>query len=43
MLRGRVFIPRAVTWRTGYGKLVVLKRFKSFTRGGDELGVYKLR
>jgi hypothetical protein len=42
-LRARVFMPRAVTWRAGYGKLVVLKRFKSFTRGGDELDVYKLR
>jgi hypothetical protein len=41
-LRGRIFIPRAVSWRAGYGKLVVLKRFKSFTRGGDELDVYKL-
>jgi hypothetical protein len=42
-LRGRIFIPRNVTWRAGYGKLVVLKRFKSFTRGGDELDVYKAR
>jgi hypothetical protein len=42
-LRARVFMPRAVSWRVGYGKLVVLKRFKSFTRGGDELDVYKLR
>jgi hypothetical protein len=42
-LRGRVFIPRNVIWRAGYGKLVVLKRFKSFTRGGDELDVYPLR
>jgi hypothetical protein len=41
--RGRVFIPRAVTWRAGWGKVVMLKRFKSFTRGGDELDVYKLR
>ena len=41
-LRGRIFMPRAVSWRAGYGKLVVLKRFKSFTRGGDELDVYKL-
>ena len=41
-LRGRVFIPRNVAWRAGYGKLVALKRFKSFTRGGDELDVYKL-
>jgi hypothetical protein len=42
-LRARIFMPRAVSWRAGYGKLVVLKRFKSFTRGGDELDVYKLR
>ena len=42
-LRGRIFIPRNVTWRAGYGKVVVLKRFKSFTRGGDELDVFKLR
>jgi hypothetical protein len=42
-LRARIFIPRNVTWRAGYGKVVVLKRFKSFTRGGDELDVYKLR
>jgi hypothetical protein len=41
--RARVFIPRKVSWRAGYGKLVVLKRFKSFTRGGDELDVYQLR
>ena len=42
-LRGRIFTPRNVTWRAGYGKAVVLKRFKSFTRGGDELEVFKLR
>jgi hypothetical protein len=42
-LRGRIFIPRNVTWRAGSGKVVVLKRFKSFTRGGDELDVYKLK
>jgi hypothetical protein len=42
-LRARIFIPRNVTWRAGYGKVVVLKRFKSFTRGGDELAVYPLR
>jgi hypothetical protein len=41
-LRGRIFIPRNVAWRAGYGKLVALKRFKSFTRGGDELDLYKL-
>jgi hypothetical protein len=41
-MRGRIFVPRPVTWRAGYGKVVVLKRFKSFTRGGDELDVYLL-
>jgi hypothetical protein len=41
-MRGRIFVPRNVTWRAGYGKIVLLKRFKSFTRGGDELDVYKL-
>jgi hypothetical protein len=43
VMRARVFTPRRVSWRAGYSKLVVLKRFKSFTRGGDELDVYKLR
>jgi hypothetical protein len=43
VMRARIFMPRNVAWRAGYGKLVVLKRFKSFTRGGDELDVYKLR
>jgi hypothetical protein len=42
-MRARIFMPRSVTWKAGYGKVVVLKRFKSFTRGGDELDVYKLR
>ena len=42
-LRGRVFTPRPVTWRTAADKLVVLKRFKSFARGGDELQIYDLR
>jgi len=41
-MRARIFIPRNVTWRAGYGRIVLLKRFKSFTRGGDELDVYKL-
>jgi len=41
--RGRIFMPRNVTWRAGWGKVVVLKRFKSFTRGGDELDVFQLR
>ncbi len=42
VMLGRIFIPRNVTWRAGYGRLVVLKRFKSFTRGGDEVDIYKL-
>ncbi len=42
-LRGRVFTPRPVTWKTAGDKLVVLKRFKSFSRGGDELQIYDLR
>jgi len=42
-LRGRVFTPRPVTWRTRADKLVVLKRFKSFARGGDELQIFDLR
>jgi hypothetical protein len=41
-LRGRVFTPRPVSWRAGYDKLVVLKRLRSFSRGGDELQVYDL-
>jgi len=41
--RGRIFMPRNVTWRAGWGQVVVLKRFKSFTRGGDELDVFHLR
>jgi hypothetical protein len=41
-LRGRVFTPRPITWRTRGEKLVVLKRFKSFSRGGDELQVFDL-
>jgi hypothetical protein len=42
-LRGRVFTPRPVTFRTRADKLVVLKRFKSFARGGDELQIFDLR
>jgi hypothetical protein len=42
-LRGRVFIPRPVTYRTRADTLVVLKRFKSFARGGDELQVFDIR
>jgi hypothetical protein len=41
-LRGRVFIPRPVTWRARADVLVVLKRWKSFSRGGDELQIYDL-
>jgi hypothetical protein len=41
-LRGRVFTPRPVAWKTAADKLVVLKRFKSFSRGGDELQVFEL-
>jgi hypothetical protein len=41
-LEARVFVPRAVTWRAGWGKLVVLKRLKN-ARGGDELQVFDLR
>jgi hypothetical protein len=42
-LRGRVFTPRPVTWRSRGDVLVVLKRWKSFSRGGDELQVYDLK
>jgi hypothetical protein len=42
-LRGRIFTPRPVTFRTRADKLVVLKRFKSFARGGDELQIFELR
>jgi hypothetical protein len=41
-LRGRVFTPRPVTWRTRADVLVVLKRWKSFSRGGDELQIFAL-
>lgn len=41
-LRGRVFTPRPVTYRTRADTLAVLKRFKSFARGGDELQVFDL-
>jgi len=41
-LRGRVFTPRPVVWRSRGETLVVLKRFKSFSRGGDELQIYDL-
>lgn len=40
--RGRILLPRPVMWKAGHGKLVVLKRFKSFSRGGDELDLYDL-
>jgi hypothetical protein len=42
-LRGRVFTPRPVTWRTRADVLVVLKRWKSYSRGGDELQIFELR
>ena len=42
-MRGRVFTPRPVTWRTRADVLVVLKRWKSFSRGGDELQIYDLK
>ena len=41
--RGRVFTPRPVTYRVRAQTLVVLKRFKSFARGGDEFQVFELR
>jgi hypothetical protein len=41
-LRARIFTPRPITWRTRADKLVVLKRFKSFSRGGDELQIFAL-
>jgi len=41
-LRGRVFTPRPVTWRSRGDVLVVLKRWKSFSRGGDELQIFDL-
>jgi hypothetical protein len=41
--RGRVFTPRPVTYRVRAHTLVVLKRFKSFARGGDEFQVFELR
>ncbi len=41
--RGRVFTPRPVTYRVRAHTLVVLKRFKSFARGGDEIQVFELR
>jgi hypothetical protein len=42
-LRGRIFVPRPVTWRSRADVLVVLKRWKSFSRGGDELQIYELQ
>jgi hypothetical protein len=42
-MRGRVFVPRPVTWRSRAEVLVVLKRWKSFSRGGDELQIYDLK
>jgi hypothetical protein len=31
-----------VSWSTGGDRLVVLRRFKSFARGGDRIDVYDL-
>ena len=42
-LRARVFVPRPVVWRSRADVLVVLKRWKSFSRGGDELQIYGLQ
>jgi hypothetical protein len=42
-VRARVFTPRPVTYRVRAQTLVVLKRFKSFARGGDELQIFELR
>jgi hypothetical protein len=42
VLRARIELPRPVSWRAGHGRLVVLKRFKSFSQGGDELELYDL-
>ena len=41
-LRARIFTPRPVTWRARADVLVVLKRWKSFSRGGDELQIFDL-
>jgi hypothetical protein len=41
-LRGRVFTPRPIVWRSRADVLVVLKRWKSFSRGGDELQIFDL-
>lgn len=43
VLRGRIALSRPVSWRTAGGEWAVLKKFKSFTRGGDELELYHLR
>jgi len=40
--RVRFLMARPVLWKAGAGKLIVLKRFKSFPRGGDELDIYDL-
>src|SRR6185369_781755 len=42
-LRARVPMSRPVSWKGEGGRLAVLKRFKSFDRGGDELEIYDLR
>jgi hypothetical protein len=43
VLRAHIILPRPVSWKVGGGALAVLKKFKSFTRGGDELDLYRLR
>jgi hypothetical protein len=42
-LVAHLFTPRAVSWRAGYEKLVVLKRVKHPARAGDELQIYDIR
>jgi hypothetical protein len=42
-LRARVPLSRPVSWKVEDHHLAVLKRFRSFTRGGDELELYELR
>lgn len=41
--RARIFTPRPVTWRLRAHTLAVLKRQKSFSRGGDEIQIFDLR
>jgi hypothetical protein len=42
-LRTRVALSRPVSWKAEGSRLAVLKRFRTFTRGGDELELYDLR